>query len=94
MKSDAPSDGSRFSSSVSAPARRASCAKAAAERFVEAAAVEYQQKRLRINSIIPSINDTAMLRKGIEQRGNDFDEFVGLYKELTPLGRIQLTTDH
>ena len=69
------------------------CAKAAAERFVEAAAVEYSPKRLRINSIIPSINDTAMLRKGIEERGNDFDEFVGLYKELTPLGRISTPED-
>ena len=69
------------------------CAKAAAERFVEAAAVEYRQKKLRINSIIPSINDTDMLRKGVEERGNDFDEFVGLYKELTPLGRISKPED-
>lgn len=38
------------------------CAKAAAERFVEAAAVEDSQNRLRIT---PSINNTAMLRKGI-----------------------------
>ena len=60
---------------------------------VEAAAVEYRQKKLRINSIIPSINDTDMLRKGVEERGNDFDEFVGLYKELTPLGRISKPED-
>ena len=84
---------SLVASDVSTGMSAYACAKAAAERFVEAAAVEYRQKRLRINSIIPSINDTAMLRKGIEQRGNDFDEFVGLYKELTPLGRISTPED-
>ena len=33
-------------------------------------------------------NGNDVLRKGIEERGNEFDEFVGLCKELTPMGRI------
>ena len=55
--------------------------------------MEYRSKERRINSIVRSINDTAMLRKGIEQRGRNFDEFVGLYKDLTPLGRITSPED-
>lgn len=68
-------------------------AKRAADRFVQAAAVEYAEKRLRINSIIPSINDTNMLRKGVEEYGYEFDDFVKSYIPLTPLGRISHPED-
>lgn len=68
-------------------------AKRAADRFVQAAAVEYRAKRLRINTIIPSTNDTNMLRKGIEEYGANYDEFVGAFVDLTPLGRISRPED-
>ena len=63
-------------------------AKRAADRFVQAAAVEYRHKRLRINSIIPSTNDTPMLRKGLKEFGHDYDGFVKSFVDLTPLGRL------
>lgn len=69
------------------------CAKRAADRFVEAAALEYRHKQLRINAIIPSINNTDMLRQGIESRGYNFDDFVALYQQVTPLGRISTPDD-
>ena len=68
-------------------------AKRAGDRFVEAAAVEYRAKRLRINTIIPSTNDTNMLRKGIAEYGYDFDDFVKPFIELTPLGRLSKPQD-
>jgi len=68
-------------------------AKRAADRFVQAAAVEYRSKRLRINTIIPSTNDTNMLRKGIAEFGYDFDAFVQPFIELTPLGRLSRPED-
>lgn len=68
-------------------------AKRAADRFVQAAAVEYRAKRLRINTIIPSTNDTNMLRKGIKEYGYDFDDFVQPFIDLTPLGRISRPED-
>ena len=68
-------------------------AKRAADRFVQAAAVEYRAKRLRINTIIPSTNDTSMLRKGLEEYGANYDDFVGAFVELTPLGRISKPQD-
>ncbi|MDR7103645.1 SDR family oxidoreductase [Croceicoccus sp. BE223] len=68
-------------------------AKRAADRFVQAAAVEYRAKRLRINTIIPSTNDTNMLRKGLEEYGADYDAFVGDFVKLTPLGRISRPQD-
>ena len=67
--------------------------KRAADRFVQAAAVEYAPKRLRINTIIPSINDTNMLRKGVQEYGYAFDDFVQPYIPLTPLGRISHPDD-
>jgi len=67
--------------------------KRAADRFVQAAAVEYAHKRLRINAIIPSINDTNMLRKGVQEYGYEFDDFVEPYIPLTPLGRISHPND-
>jgi NAD(P)-dependent dehydrogenase (short-subunit alcohol dehydrogenase family) len=69
------------------------CAKRAADRFVQAAAVEYRAKRLRINAIIPSTNDTNMLRKGIEEYGQDFDAFAKSFIDLTPLGRLTTPRD-
>jgi NAD(P)-dependent dehydrogenase (short-subunit alcohol dehydrogenase family) len=69
------------------------CAKRAADRFVQAAAVEYRAKRLRINAIIPSTNDTNMLRKGIKDFNFDFDTFIKPFIELTPLGRISRPQD-
>lgn len=68
-------------------------AKRAADRFVQAAAVEYRAKRLRINTVIPSTNDTSMLRKGLIEYGYDFDSFVQPFIELTPLGRISRPED-
>ena len=68
-------------------------AKRAADRFIAAAAVEYRAKRLRINTVIPSTNDTNMLRKGIAEYGYDFDEFVKPFIELTPLGRLSRPQD-
>jgi NAD(P)-dependent dehydrogenase (short-subunit alcohol dehydrogenase family) len=68
-------------------------AKRAADRFVQAAAVEYRAQRLRINAIIPSTNDTNMLRKGIAQYGYDFDEFTKPFIEMTPLGRLSRPED-
>jgi NAD(P)-dependent dehydrogenase (short-subunit alcohol dehydrogenase family) len=68
-------------------------AKRAADRFVQAAAVEYRAKRLRINAIIPSTNDTNMLRKGIEEYGYDFEAFIKPFIELTPLGRLSRPQD-
>lgn len=67
--------------------------KRAADRFVQAAAVEYRARRLRINTIIPSTNDTNMLRKGIAQYGYDFDEFVKPFIDQTPLGRLSRPED-
>jgi NAD(P)-dependent dehydrogenase (short-subunit alcohol dehydrogenase family) len=69
------------------------CAKRAADRFVQAAAVEYRAKRLRINAIIPSTNDTNMLRKGIEEYGQDFESFAKSFINLTPLGRLTKPQD-
>jgi NAD(P)-dependent dehydrogenase (short-subunit alcohol dehydrogenase family) len=40
-------------------------AKLASVRFVEAAAAEYRAKRLRINAILPSNNDTNTLPNGL-----------------------------
>ena len=68
-------------------------AKRAADRFVQAAAIEYRHKRLRINAIIPSTNDTNMLRKGIAEYGYDFDVFTKPFIELTPLGRLSRPSD-
>lgn len=68
-------------------------AKRAGDRFVQAAAVEYRAKRLRINTIIPSTNDTPMLRKGIAEYGYDFEDFVKPFVELTPLGRVSRPED-
>lgn len=68
-------------------------AKRAGDRFVQAAAVEYRAKRLRINTIIPSANDTNMLRKGIEEYGASADDFVKSFADLTPLGRISKPQD-
>jgi NAD(P)-dependent dehydrogenase (short-subunit alcohol dehydrogenase family) len=69
------------------------CAKRAADRFVQAAAVEYRAKRLRINAIIPSTNDTNMLRKGLEEYNYDFETFTKPFIDLTPLGRLSRPTD-
>ena len=68
-------------------------AKRAADRFVQAAAVEYRSQRLRINAIIPSTNDTNMLRKGLEEFGYDFDDVTKPFIELTPLGRLTRPED-
>ena len=68
-------------------------AKRAADRFVQAAAVEYRAKRLKINAIIPSTNDTGMLRKGLEEYNYSFDEFIKPYVALTPLGRLSRPQD-
>jgi len=68
-------------------------AKRAADRFVQAAAVEYRSQRLRINAIIPSTNDTPMLRKGIAEYNYEFETFTKPFIELTPLGRLTRPED-
>ena len=68
-------------------------AKRAADRFVQAAALEYRAKRLRINAVIPSTNDTNMLRKGIAEFGGEYESFIKPFVDLTPLGRISRPGD-
>lgn len=68
-------------------------AKRATDRFVQAAAVEYRAQRLRINAIIPSTNDTNMLRKGLAEYNYDFDTFTKPFIDLTPLGRLTKPDD-
>lgn len=64
------------------------CAKRAADHLVMAAAVEYSDKRLRINSIVPSMVDTPMIRDGAKQFGVTLEELSQPYVDLTPLRRI------
>jgi NAD(P)-dependent dehydrogenase (short-subunit alcohol dehydrogenase family) len=68
-------------------------AKRAADRFIQAAAVEYRQKRLRINSIIPSTIDTSILRKAMREYGLEFDSFAKAVIAVTPLGRLARPED-
>ncbi|MFC5745335.1 SDR family NAD(P)-dependent oxidoreductase [Actinomadura rugatobispora] len=68
-------------------------AKRAADRFLQAAAIEYRDKRLRINSVIPTANDTPMLRKGIEQYGVAFEDHMKAFIDLTPLSRSSTAQD-
>lgn len=63
-------------------------AKRAADHFVMAAAVEYSDKRLRINSVAPSVVDTPMMKEGAKQFGVTFDELVQPFVDLTPLRRM------
>jgi NAD(P)-dependent dehydrogenase (short-subunit alcohol dehydrogenase family) len=68
-------------------------AKRAADRFIQAAAVEYRHKRLRINSIIPSTIDTRILRKAMSEYGLEFDSFAKTVIDVTPLGRLARPED-
>lgn len=68
-------------------------AKRAGDRVVELAAIEYSEKRLRINSIVPPVTDTPMLRGGAEEYGIAYEDFVKPFQALTPLGRIAKPED-
>jgi len=67
--------------------------KRAGDRMVQAAAVEYRAKRLRINSVIPSLVPTPLSRRGISEFGMDPVEFEQTYADLTPLGRVARPED-
>jgi NAD(P)-dependent dehydrogenase (short-subunit alcohol dehydrogenase family) len=67
--------------------------KRAGDRMVEAAAVEYRAKRLRINAVIPSLVPTPLSRLGISEFGMDPVAFEQTYADLTPLGRVARPED-
>ena len=67
--------------------------KRAGDRVVQGAALEYRQKRLRINGIIPSLVPTELSRKGVRDFGMDPDAFEKSFVDLTPLGRITRPED-
>jgi NAD(P)-dependent dehydrogenase (short-subunit alcohol dehydrogenase family) len=67
--------------------------KLAGDRVVQGAALEYRNKRLRINGIIPSLVPTALSRQGMRNFGADPEAFERSFVELTPLGRITQPKD-
>jgi len=67
--------------------------KAAGDRVVRGAALEYRHKRLRINGIIPSLVPTELSRQGIRNFGADPEAFEKSFVDLTPLGRITRPED-
>jgi NAD(P)-dependent dehydrogenase (short-subunit alcohol dehydrogenase family) len=67
--------------------------KRAGDRVVQGAALEYRDKRLRINGIIPSLVPTELSRQGMRNYGHDPVAFEKSFVELTPLGRISRPED-
>ncbi len=67
--------------------------KRAGDRIVQAAAVEYRSKRLRINGIIPSLVPSELSRRGIRDFGFDAEAFEKTFADLTPLGRVARPED-
>lgn len=67
--------------------------KRAGDRVVQGAALEYRDKRLRINGIIPSLVPTELSRQGMRNYGHDPAAFEKSFVELTPLGRISRPED-
>jgi NAD(P)-dependent dehydrogenase (short-subunit alcohol dehydrogenase family) len=67
--------------------------KRAGDRVVQGAALEYRQKRLRINGIIPSLVPTELSRQGMRAYGHDPEAFEQSFVDLTPLGRISRPED-
>jgi NAD(P)-dependent dehydrogenase (short-subunit alcohol dehydrogenase family) len=67
--------------------------KRAGDRVIQGAALEYRDKRLRINGIIPSLVPTELSRQGMRNYGHDPVAFEKSFVELTPLGRISRPED-
>ena len=67
--------------------------KRAGDHMVQAAAVEYRAKRLRINAVIPSLVPTPLSRAAIEGYGLDPIAFEQTFADLTPLGRVARPED-
>lgn len=67
--------------------------KRAGDRMVQAAAVEYRAKRLRINAVIPSLVPTPLSRLGISEHGMEPVAFEQAYVSVTPLGRVARPED-
>jgi NAD(P)-dependent dehydrogenase (short-subunit alcohol dehydrogenase family) len=67
--------------------------KRAGDRVVQGAALEYREKRLRINGIIPSLVPTELSRQGMRNYGHDPVAFEKSFVDLTPLGRISRPED-
>ena len=67
--------------------------KRAGDHMVQAAAVEYRAKRLRINAVIPSLVPTPLSRAAIEGYGLDPVAFEQTFADLTPLGRVARPED-
>lgn len=58
--------------------------------LTRAAALEFAQRRIRVNAVVPGAVDTPMLRLGLERRPADVTEMqaLGDLARRTPLGRI------
>lgn len=67
--------------------------KRAGDRIIQGAAVEYRNKRLRINGLVPSLVLTELSRQGMRNYGADPEAFERSYADLTPLGRIATVAD-
>ena len=59
------------------------CTKAAGERLVEVAALEYASRGIRVNTLQPGMLDTSMSRAALERPG-----VRAAFERETPLGRL------
>jgi NAD(P)-dependent dehydrogenase (short-subunit alcohol dehydrogenase family) len=67
--------------------------KRAGDRIVQGAAIEYRDKRLRINGLVPSLVLTELSRQGMRNYGADPEAFEKSFVDLTPLGRTATVED-
>ena len=70
-----------------------SASKAAGDRLIRGAAVEYRHKRLRINGLVPSMVLSHMSRHGSAELGIDVGNMERDFVRLTPLGRLATPDD-
>jgi NAD(P)-dependent dehydrogenase (short-subunit alcohol dehydrogenase family) len=63
------------------------------DRMIQGAALEYRLKKLRINSVIPSLVPSELSRRGIRDFGMDPEPFEQSFVDLTPLGRLATAED-